>query len=64
MRELSGPGRIRTSVDVSHRIYSPTPLAARAPTHRDSPLFTFEDYSQEANLKTPIFHTKNGHRDC
>ena len=29
-----GPGRIRTSVGVNRRVYSPFPLAARAPTQR------------------------------
>ena len=59
MRDLSGPGRIRTYVGLRQRIYSPLPLAARAPTHRDLLLFTIGDYSQEANRKTPIFHIKN-----
>ena len=31
-----GPGRIRTSVGVNRRVYSPFPLAARAPTQRPS----------------------------
>ena len=29
-----GPGRIRTSVGVNRRVYSPFPLATRAPTQR------------------------------
>ncbi len=32
-RKRSGPGWIRTSVGSRQRVYSPFPLAARAPTH-------------------------------
>ncbi len=33
MRSTSGPGWIRTNVGLRQRVYSPFPLATRAPTH-------------------------------
>jgi hypothetical protein len=54
-RFYNGPGWIRTSVGSRQWIYSPSPLATRAPTRSNQVIYTFRCFFQ---VKNPILGKK------